>query len=95
MELQPVQSARWQSLAIVVMTFAGTAALLGSKFLAALPIRAIAAISGPLSTIGWWLAKSRRRVALINLRLCFPDLLESERESIAPLPQPHKHLLYQ
>ena len=65
------------------MTFAGTAALLGSKFLAALPIRAIAAISGPLSTIGWWLAKSRRRVALINLRLCFPDLLESERETIA------------
>ena len=65
------------------MTFAGTAALLGSKFLAALPIRTIAAISGPLSTIGWWLAKSRRRVALINLRLCFPDLLESERETIA------------
>ena len=65
------------------MTFAGTAALLGSKFLAVLPIRAIAAISGPLSTIGWWLAKSRRRVALINLRLCFPDLLESERETIA------------
>ena len=65
------------------MTFAGTAALLGSKFLAALPIRAIAAISGPLSTIGWWLAKSRRRVALINLRLCFPDLLEWERETIA------------
>lgn len=65
------------------MTFAGTAALLGSKFLAVLPIRTIAAISGPLSTLGWWLAKSRRRVALINLRLCFPSLLESERETVA------------
>jgi KDO2-lipid IV(A) lauroyltransferase len=65
------------------MTLAGTAALLGSKLLSWLPIRIIAAISGPLSILGWWLAKSRRRVALINLRLCFPDLLESERETIA------------
>ena len=65
------------------MTFAGTAALLGSKFLALLPMRIIAAVSGPLSGIGWWLAKSRRHVALINLRLCFPQLTESERETIA------------
>lgn len=65
------------------MTLAGTAALLGSKLLALLPLRVIASISGPLSTIGWWLAKSRRRVALINLRLCFPQLTESERETIA------------
>lgn len=65
------------------MTLAGTAALLGSKLLSWLPPRTIAAISGPLSSIGWWLAKSRRRVALINLRLCFPQLSESERETIA------------
>lgn len=65
------------------MTAAGTAALLGSKLLSWLPMRTIAALSGPLSTIGWWLAKSRRRVALTNLRLCFPQLMESEREAIA------------
>ena len=65
------------------MTLAGTAALLGSKLLSWLPMRTIAALSGPLSTIGWWLAKSRRRVALINLRLCFPHLSEMERETIA------------
>ena len=65
------------------MTLAGIAALLGSKLLSLLPMRIIAAISGPLSTIGWWLAKSRRRVALINLRLCFPHLSELERETIA------------
>ena len=65
------------------MTAAGTAALLGSKLLSWLPMRTIAALSGPLSTVGWWLAKSRRRVALINLRLCFPHLSEMERETIA------------
>ena len=65
------------------MTLAGTAALLGSKVLSWLSPRTIAAISGPLSTIGWWLAKSRRRVALINLRLCFPQLSELKRETIA------------
>ena len=65
------------------MTLAGTAASLGSKFLSWLPMRTIAALSGPLSTIGWWLAKSRRRVALTNLRLCFPHLTETERETIA------------
>jgi Kdo2-lipid IVA lauroyltransferase/acyltransferase len=65
------------------MTFAGASALLGSKLLSWLPIRVIAAISGPLSTIGWHLAKSRRRVALINLRLCFPNLTETDRETIA------------
>lgn len=65
------------------MTLAGTAALLGSKLLSWLSPRTIAAISGPLSTIGWRLAKSRRRVALINLRLCFPQLSEPEREIIA------------
>jgi Kdo2-lipid IVA lauroyltransferase/acyltransferase len=65
------------------VTAAGTAALLGSKLVSLLPMRVIAAISGPLSAIGWWFAKSRRRIALINLRLCFPQLSESERETIA------------
>ena len=65
------------------MTFAGIAALIGSKLLALIPMRAIATISGPLSTLGWWLAKSRRRVALTNLHLCFPQLSEAEREAIA------------
>ncbi len=64
------------------MTFAGAIARIGSRLLALLPLRAIAAISGPLSTLGWWLAKSRRRVALTNLRLCFPQLTEAEREAI-------------
>ena len=65
------------------MTFAGIAALIGSKLLALVPMRVVAAASGPLSALGWWLAKSRRRVALTNLRLCFPLLPEAERETIA------------
>ena len=65
------------------MTLAGIAASLGSKVLSWLSPRTIAAISGPLASIGWWLAKSRRRVALTNLRLCFPQLAEAERETIA------------
>ena len=65
------------------MTFAGIAALIGSKLLALIPTRAIAAASGPLSTLGWWLAKSRRRIALTNLRLCFPHMSEAERDTIA------------
>ena len=65
------------------MTLAGVAAFVGSKFLTLLPLRLIAAVSGPLSTIGWWLAKSRRRVTLTNLRLCLPHFSESEREAIA------------
>ncbi len=65
------------------MTFAGIAALVGSKVLSLIPMRVIAAVSGPLSTLAWWLAKSRRRVALTNLRLCFPRMSEPERETIA------------
>ena len=65
------------------MTFAGIAALIGGKLLALIPTRAIAVLSGPLSTVGWWLAKSRRRIALTNLRLCFPHMSEAERDTIA------------
>ena len=65
------------------MTFAGLAALIGSKLLALMPMRVIAAASGPLSRLAWRLAKSRRRVALTNLRLCFPHMSEAERESIS------------
>ena len=64
------------------MTFAGAITLIGSKLLAFVPLRLIAAVSGPLSTLGWWLAKSRRRVALTNLRLCFPEKSDAEREAI-------------
>jgi Kdo2-lipid IVA lauroyltransferase/acyltransferase len=65
------------------VTVAGIAAQLGGRLLARVPMAAIGWASGPLSRLGWRLAKSRRRVALTNLRLCFPQLSESDREVIA------------
>jgi Kdo2-lipid IVA lauroyltransferase/acyltransferase len=41
------------------------------------------AISVVVAYLGWHLAKSRRRVALTNLRLCFPEKTEAERVAIA------------
>jgi len=65
------------------VTFAGALAWAGSQFLARLPLPWIAAVSGPLAALGWRLATSRRRVALTNLRLCFPEQTETEREVVA------------
>jgi Kdo2-lipid IVA lauroyltransferase/acyltransferase len=65
------------------VTVAGVFARAGSRVLSWLPLRWIAAISAPIAAIGWTLAKSRRKIALTNLRLCFPEMGEAECESIA------------
>lgn len=65
------------------MTLAGALTRGGSKLLSRLPLPVIAALSVPLATLGWWLAGPRRRVALTNLRLCFPESSERERVAIA------------
>jgi KDO2-lipid IV(A) lauroyltransferase len=36
-----------------------------------------------LGLFAWWVARPRRRVTLINLKLCFPDLDERERQRLA------------
>lgn len=48
-----------------------------------LPYRGIRALATPLGSLIYQFAGSRRRVTLINLRLCFPELSESERITIA------------
>lgn len=48
-----------------------------------LPTGIIATLGNGLGTLLYSFGRSRRRVALINLRLCFPDLSEQEREAIA------------
>jgi KDO2-lipid IV(A) lauroyltransferase len=48
-----------------------------------LPLPALAAIGNGLGRLFFWLAAPRRRVVRINLRLCFPDLAEAERERLA------------
>lgn len=65
------------------MTAAGFITLIGSKLLALVPLRIIAAVSAPLAWLGWTFAKSRRRITLINLRLCFSEKTDAEREAIA------------
>jgi Kdo2-lipid IVA lauroyltransferase/acyltransferase len=66
----------------LLVTAAGIITNVGSKALSWLPLRWIAAISTPIAFIGGALAKSRRKIALTNLRLCFPDKSETEREAI-------------
>lgn len=57
--------------------------LLLARLCAVLPLGLLRALGQGLGTIVWWLAAPRRRVTLINLRLCFPDWTEPERRRVA------------
>ena len=48
-----------------------------------LPFRAQVALGRGVGRVAWWLAASRRQVALRNLALCLPELGEAERRAIA------------
>jgi Kdo2-lipid IVA lauroyltransferase/acyltransferase len=48
-----------------------------------LPLGAQAICGRALGRAGWHLVRSRRRVALRNLELCFPELTSGRREAIA------------
>jgi KDO2-lipid IV(A) lauroyltransferase len=63
---------------------------LGARFLLAalwllhwLPLGAQAALGNLLGRLGWRVVASRRRVALRNLELCFPELAPEERVRLA------------
>ena len=45
-----------------------------------LPLGVQAAIGSAVGRLGWHLVASRRKVALRNLELCFPELGAGERE---------------
>jgi KDO2-lipid IV(A) lauroyltransferase len=47
-----------------------------------LPLRALTAVGNLAGTVGYYLARSRRRIGRVNLALCFPDLPPSEREAL-------------
>jgi len=51
-----------------------------------LPWRWQLGLGRSLGHLAWWLARSRRKVALRNLEICFPELSILERESLA-----HRH----
>lgn len=48
-----------------------------------LPLPALRAIGGLIGRLLYALGRERRKVALINLRLCFPEKSEAEREELA------------
>jgi KDO2-lipid IV(A) lauroyltransferase len=48
-----------------------------------LPLGVQAALGGAFGRLGWHLVRSRRRVALRNLELCFPELPPAERDRLA------------
>ncbi|MCC7464576.1 MAG: lipid A biosynthesis lauroyl acyltransferase, partial [Gammaproteobacteria bacterium] len=52
------------------------------RALARLPYPVVKGIGNQVGALAWWLAAPRRRVTLINLRLCYPQLSESQREQI-------------
>jgi len=62
----------------------GTRALLAALWLFHwLPLPIQAACGGVLGRLGWHLVPSRRKIALRNLELCFPELSTSERVCLA------------
>ena len=52
-------------------------------FVHLLPLAVQAALGRGLGRIGWRVVSARRKVALRNLALCFPDLPAAEREALA------------
>jgi Kdo2-lipid IVA lauroyltransferase/acyltransferase len=66
-----------------LLSKAALAVLIG---MSRLPYPVLARIGDGLGTLMWWLAAPRRRIALVNLRLCFPSMTERERRRLA-----HQH----
>jgi KDO2-lipid IV(A) lauroyltransferase len=58
-------------------------ALAGARLLARAPAPLLRVLGDALGLFAWWVARPRRRVTLINLRLCFPELDEQERRRLA------------
>lgn len=58
-------------------------ALIGvARLVCLLPVRCWLGLGRGIGHVGYRLAKRRRRIAEINIRLCFPDLDEPEREDL-------------
>lgn len=48
-----------------------------------LPLPLLAALGKGVAWLLWRVARSRRRIALVNLQLCFPELSEAKRVALA------------
>ncbi len=63
---------RWRSRCILAIL----------KVLSRLPLSVLRPLGAALGLIAWWLARPRRHVTLVNLRLCFPALSERQRRAL-------------
>jgi KDO2-lipid IV(A) lauroyltransferase len=54
--------------------------------LSRLPLGLLRPLGRAAGTLAWWLARPRRRIALINLALCFPQWSAAQRRQVA-----HEH----
>lgn len=64
-------------------SLSGKAALFVLHGVGRLPLGAIRFVSKPIGDLLYILARPRRRITLINLRLCFPDWTEQRRREVA------------
>jgi KDO2-lipid IV(A) lauroyltransferase len=48
-----------------------------------LPLRVLAALGKGLGMLVYWLVRERRRVVRTNLRLCFPQMADADREKLS------------
>jgi KDO2-lipid IV(A) lauroyltransferase len=53
------------------------------RALALLPLPVVRRVGEAAGSLAWVLARSRRRVALTNLRMCFPEWSDARREQVA------------
>ena len=65
------------------MDIKGTLIVGALKALGTLPLPVVGKIGRGLGHVAWRFAKSARRVTLINLEICFPDMPEAERQRMA------------
>lgn len=54
--------------------------------LSRLPLTLLRPIGRSVGTVAWWVAVPRRRIALVNLALCFPQWTPAQRRQVA-----HEH----
>ena len=61
----------------------GTIIVAALKALGSLPLPTVTRIGGVVGVLAWHLARDLRRVTLINLQICFPDMPLKERKQLA------------
>ena len=65
------------------MDIKGTVVVSLLKILGLLPLPVVTRIGAVLGWLGWYLTPELRRITLINLEICFPEIPSQERLKLA------------